>query len=103
MMSDDHPESDQRGLSEQLQAAWARVLESADTFRRVTVGLPERLPRRAPMGELLKKPFRSVAMPSMAGLAWRDQILFGLTGASILVALVTFAIVVSDMLARGTP
>jgi hypothetical protein len=103
MTSDGHPESDQRGLSEGLQAAWARVLESADTFRRVTVGLPERLPRRSAMGELLKKRFRSVAMPSMAGLAWRDWMLFGCTGASILVALITIAIVVSDMLGRGTP
>ena len=118
-MSDDHSESDQRGLSERLQTPWARVLEDvilrrasppdpgergssqADTFRRVTASLPERLLRRA--RELPNKRFRSVAMPSMADLAWRDRILFGCTGASILVALITFAIVLSDMLGRGTP
>jgi hypothetical protein len=121
MMNDDHSASDQRGLSERLQTAWARVLDDvlvrrahppgpgerdssrADTFRRDTASLPERLARRSPMGELPKKLFRSVAMPSMAGLAWRDQILFGFTGASILVALITIAIVLSHMLARGTP
>jgi hypothetical protein len=42
-------------------------------------------------------------MPSMPALAWRDWFLFGCTGASLLVALVTFIIVLSDMLGRGTP
>jgi hypothetical protein len=81
MTSDDHPEPEQRGL----QAAWARVEESAEHFRQVAVGLPERLP--------------AVAMPSMH---WREWFLFGCTGASILMALITAAIVITDMLTRGT-
>jgi hypothetical protein len=80
----DHPEPEQRGS----QAAWSRVQENAEHFRQAAVGLPERLP--------------AVAMPSMPNLTWRDWMLFGGTGASILVALITAAIVVSDMLARGT-
>jgi hypothetical protein len=102
MTSNDHSELEQRSLSQHLQTAWARVLESADTFRRVTVTLPERLPRRSPVGEFLKERFRSVAMPSMPDLAWRDWLLFGGTGVSILVVLVTFVIVVWDVLGRGT-
>ena len=91
MTSDDHPEPEQRGLQaepEQLQAAWARVQESAEHFRQVAVGLPERLP--------------AVAMPSMPDLTWREWFLFGCTGASILMALITAAIVITDMLTRGT-
>lgn len=42
-------------------------------------------------------------MSSMPDLAWRDWFLFAGTGLSILIALVTFAIVMSDILARGTP
>jgi hypothetical protein len=84
MTSDDHPEPEQRGL----QAAWARVEESAEHFRQVAVGLPERLP--------------AVAMPSMPDLTWREWFLFGCTGASILMALITAAIVITDMLTRGT-
>ena len=93
MTTDNHPEPEQRSLSQQLQAAWTRVQESADTFRRAVGELPERLP---PLPSL-----PVVAMPSMPTLAWRDWVLFGRTGASILIALITAAIVVSDMLARG--
>ncbi len=104
MTSDDHPEPEQRGMQAEpeqhdhskpepeqrgLQAAWARVQESAEHFRQVAVGLPERLP--------------AVAMPSMPDLTWREWFLFGCTGASILMALITAAIVLSDMLGRGTP
>jgi hypothetical protein len=39
----------------------------------------------------------------MPDLTWRDWFLFGCTGASIVLALVTFGIVLSDILARGTP
>jgi hypothetical protein len=38
----------------------------------------------------------------MPDLAWRDWFLFGCTGVSILLALITAAIVIADMLARGT-
>jgi hypothetical protein len=86
MTSDDHPKPEQRGL----QTVWVRVQESADALRRTLGDLPERLPN-----------LPAVAMPSIAGLTWRDWFLFGCTGASILAALVTFAIVVSDMLGRG--
>jgi hypothetical protein len=98
----DHPEPEQRGVQADtesrgvqadpeprgLQAAWSRVHESAEHFRQAAGGLPERLP--------------AVAKPSMPDLAWRDWFLFGGTGASILIALITAAIVVSDIVARGT-
>jgi hypothetical protein len=91
MTTDNHLEPEQRSLCQQLHAAGTRVQESADTFRRAVGDLPERLPS-----------LPAVAMPSMPALAWRDWVLFGFTGASILVALVTFIIVLSDMLGRGT-
>ncbi len=100
MTSDDHPEPEQRGLQAEpeqrdhpepeqrgLQAAWGRVKESAEHFRQAAVGLPERLP--------------AVAMPSIPDLTWREWFLFGCSGASILIALITAAIVLSDMLGRG--
>jgi hypothetical protein len=102
MASDDHPEPEQHGMQAEpeqrgdqpepeqrgVQAAWTRVQESAEHFRQVAVGWPERLP--------------AVAMPSMPALTWREWFLFGCTGGSILVALITAAIVLSDMSARGT-
>jgi hypothetical protein len=125
------PEPDRRSLSQEMQAAWTRVQESADAFQRVTTGLPERLPfrqlqvawahaiegvntkwqqwsLRRGLRRVTRRRLRSwrrpvAAMPSMAGLSWRDRLLFGLTGASILLALITIAVVVSDMVGRATP
>jgi hypothetical protein len=95
MANDNHLEPEPHGLSQQLQAAWTRVQQSADTFQRVAAGLPERLPR------IPSRP--NITMPAVPSLTWRDLMLFGCTGASIVLALITAAIVVSDMLARGTP
>jgi hypothetical protein len=89
-------------FSRRLQVVWAHAIEGAGTIRRsVADELQEWLPRR----RLRKWPPRrsAVAMPSMPDLAWRDWVLFGFTGASILVALITAAIVIADMLTRGTP
>jgi hypothetical protein len=143
MTSDDHPEPEQRGLSQsdqhslsqQLQAAWTRVQESADTFQRVTAGLPERIPRPdrrrlqvawahaiesagtirrgvvdklqewLPLRRVTRRRLRLPSRPAVArmpDLTWRDWVLFGLMGATILLALITAAIIVMDMLARGT-
>jgi hypothetical protein len=89
MTNDDHPESDRRSLSQQLQAAWTRVPESADLFQRVAASLPDRLPSRP-----------VIPMPAIPDLSSRDWVLFGCTGLSVLLALITIAIVVADMLAR---
>jgi hypothetical protein len=150
MTSDNHPEPEQRGLSrsdqhslsQQLQAAWTRVQESADTFQRVAAGLPERIPRpdrrqvqvawehaiesvgtirrsaadklqewlpRSRLRRVTRRRLRNrlpsrpaVVRPAMPDLTWRDWFLFGCTGATILMALITAAIVVTDMLTRGT-
>ena len=69
--------------------------ESADTFQACRgwfAGTAPRLPSRP-----------NITMPAVPSLTWRDLMLFGCTGASIVLALITAAIVVSDMLARGTP
>jgi hypothetical protein len=90
------------------QTAWARAIEVVGTISRsfadkLQEWLPRRRLRRVTRRHLRKwSPRRSaVAMPSMPDLTWRDWVLFGFTGASILVVLITAAIVVTDILARG--
>jgi hypothetical protein len=75
-----------KGEPEQRGSQAADPVQESAEHRQVAV-VPERSP---------------AATASMPDLTWREWFLFGGTGASILIALITAAIVVSDMLARGT-
>jgi hypothetical protein len=105
LTNDNHPESDRRSLSRRLQVAWAHAIEGGGTVARSFADeLQEWLPPRRLRKWLPRRRFRSgVATPAVPDLAWRDWVLFGCTGASIVVTLVTIAIVVADIVARGTP
>jgi hypothetical protein len=101
------------GLPEQLprgrlQTAWARAIEGVGTIRcsmadELQEWMPRRrlrrVTRRRVRRQILSRP--AVAMPSMTDLGWRDWMLFGCTGVSIVLALITMAMVVTDMLTRG--
>jgi hypothetical protein len=102
------PEQLPRG---RLQTVWARAIEGVGTIRRSTADeLQEWMPRRRlrrVTGRRLRRRLPSrpavAAMPSMPDLGWRDWMLFGCTGGSIVLALISMAIVVTDMLTRGAP